>query len=164
MAQLLPLCPTPHRAWRLFLPTRSRSRLHPLGSTSTHGSNQQHWNRKAADPNQNGRECGWVAEVYLHQVSFHLMSFSHEHVCAFVLKLSTATTHTSKHDTIQWGLQSSFLPGAGMREQLLMLVFGVGRTVGKCLGSLSAGGEWRYQTDKLLDHGRPCCLRLDMHW
>lgn len=89
------------------------------------------------------------------------MRFSHEHVCVFVFKLSTATTHTSKHDTLQWDLQSSFLPGAGMREQLLMLVFGAGRTPGKCLGSLSAGGERRCQTDKLLDHRRLHCLRLD---
>lgn len=164
MAQAPATLTNPTQGLETLPPHPKQKQTPSLGVHLNAWEQPQRWNHKAADPKQNGRECSWVAEVYLHQVSFHLMSFSHEHVCAFVLKLSTATTHTSKHDTIQLGLQSSFLPGAGMREQLLMLVFGVGRTLGKCLGSLSAGGEWRYQTDKLLDHGRPCCLRLDMHW
>jgi len=62
------------------------------------------------------------SKVYLHHVSLRLACSSLKHVHARVCKLCTATTHASKHDTIQWELQSSFLLRAGMRDQLLMLV------------------------------------------
>lgn len=88
----------------------------------------------------------------MHHVSLHVVCSSHKHLCVYA---STATSSSSKHDAIQQGLQAWFFLGAGVREQLVVVVVGAGRTLGKSLGTLSAGGERRSQADKLQD-----CRRL----
>lgn len=83
----------------------------------------------------------------MHHVSLHVVCSSHKHLCVYA---STATSRSSKHDTIQQGLQAWFFLGAGVREQLVVVVVvGAGRTLGKSLGTLSAGGERKSQADEL---------------